>query len=194
MFLLVQDGTLRGNEWQNNAACCHAVCMSIRDDQMFCCIYATHLGYNSSSLMWPHGLDLTFTGNGVSRDLLSVVPFFCLFIPSLSLLPHCMQVFICLLQPAYRLLYYSWAPYCFFGWCRMHVFICNITYNLHWPHLQFTRAKLQDHSWWLHLFLMFAPISSRLLLVYNQINVEAVLNKTVNHTWAQSSDTQRFHI
>lgn len=32
------------------------------------------------------------------------------------------------------------------------------------------------------------------MLVYNQIKVLAVLNKTVNQTWAQLSDTQSFHI
>lgn len=207
MFLLVQDGTLRGNKWPNNAACaciwklsCSLHVNQRRPDVLLA--YMQHIwavtAVHWCGLMAP--LDLTSPGNGVSHcDLLRVVPFFCLFIPWLSFLPLFTQVFICLLQPAYGLLYYSWAPYCFFGWCRMHVFAAiSPTTSLATPHLQFNRAKLQDHCWFLHSFLMFAPISSHLMLVYNQIKVLAVLNKTVNQTWAQLSDTQfpylKFHL
>lgn len=49
-----------------------------------------------------------------SCGLVKVLLFLCLFIRVwVSSLPLFIQVFICLLQPAYRLLYNSWAPYCF---------------------------------------------------------------------------------
>lgn len=173
---------------------CHAVCVSIREDQIVYCIYATHLGCNSASLMWPHG-PFRFDLHGKRcQTLWSAEDHFLLSLYSFTFLPPLFtQVFICLLQPAYGLLYYSRAPYCFSGWCRMHVFAAiPPTTSLATPHLQFNRAKLQDHCWFLPC-LMFAPISSHLMLVYNQINVVAVLNKTVNQTWAHLSDTQSFH-
>lgn len=176
---------------------CHAVCMSIREDQMFYCIYATHLGCNSGSLMWPHGLFRFDLHGKRCQSLWSAEDCsFLLFLYSFTFLPAPLHAGLHLSLAACRwasILFMS--SILFFGWCRRHVFAAiPPTTSLATPHLQSNRAKLQDHCWFLHSFLMFAPISSHLMLIYNQINVVALLNKTVDQTWAQLSDTQSFHI
>lgn len=81
MFLLVQDGTLRGNKWQDNAACagiwglsCSLHVNQRRPDVLL------HICYTSGPLMWPPG-PFRLNLHGVSRDLLRIVPFFFLLIP-----------------------------------------------------------------------------------------------------------------
>lgn len=176
---------------------CHAVYTSIREDQMFYCIYASHLGCNSGSLRWPLG-PFRFDLHGKRCQSLGFAED-CSFLSSLyalTFLPPPLHAGLHLSLAAglrASILFMSSILFC--GWCRMHVFAAiPPTTSLAAPHLQFNRAKLQDHCWFLHSFLMFAPILPPLMLVYNQINVVAVLNKTVNQTWAQLNDTQSFYI
>lgn len=108
-----EDGTLRGNEWRSNAAgagVCELsrrlhvnqrrpdVSQSLRGT---CDLQPRFADVASSLFRFKHCQCLCWHLSLSSVSLLS-----------LSRLPVFIQVFIRLLQAAYRLLYYSWAPYC----------------------------------------------------------------------------------
>lgn len=102
-------------------------------------------------------------------------------LPSVSHLPLFIQVFICLLQPAYRLLYYSWAPYCFLveAGC-LFLFLYQLQppwqgliYNLTWLNFRITVGYYIYYS----CLLQFPLI---LQVDYNHINVGAVANESGN--------------
>lgn len=90
---------------------CHAVCMSINGGQMFHGAYAAHLIFSPGSPTSPR-LSSDSTRSKHCQCLCWHLSLSSVSLLSLSRLPVFIQAFICLLQAAYRLLYYSWAPYC----------------------------------------------------------------------------------
>lgn len=109
-----EDGTLRGNEWWSNAACAGVCELSCR----------LHVNQRRPDVSLSGTSDLSPgspTSPRLSSDSTHSKHCQCLCwhlsLSSVSLLtvshlPVFIQVFICLLQAAYRPLYYSWAPYC----------------------------------------------------------------------------------
>lgn len=144
-----KEGTLRGSEWHGDSsvswrsvwllrtrrhlrAVTVFVCQSAMG-QMFRRIHALS-DLNSSSLVvsWSRRLCLINTQHLLADEVkgsTQILVWFpresssSCFVPP----PHFfIQVFIFLLQPAYRLLYYSWTPYCF-SWMQKACFLSHNT-------------------------------------------------------------------